>query len=545
MFRLIHPLYFPRLIRSGETTFKAHSDVSRSTSIYKLDWDEVDRIKKDNWEKRTLISSDQPLPPFPGTLPDEYAWVKDLRYALPRNYLDQIRHCARQAMEIWGKEYGFDTMIREICLEPAIAHSYVAFRLVSDCIYDESTNYWSRDDSRIIVPQALLYKFWIHQTGRGMVRDHAYFEKITWRLKESDYTSYAGMQNNDSKTDEIRKFIIAIDEFERRAEKSFPQLGDNVEVTGPSLGEKDMPSWEPDQASSTSSGNTFLSITKDSSVYLTPDSEKVFTITASDGTELFSVSDPTRKERPHVKTPARTTHAGITVCTTCKDRNEDLLRCLPSWLKYGFQNLVIVDWSSEQSVSETITEYELLYGKVDDVDIKVIRIDTDEPFVSSIAKNIALRACETNKVLLIDADVKLKGFDYSLEEGQDKPCFYAGVETGKGTTGTCFVNISDVDKIGGFNEYMKYWGGEEIDFRNRLEKDAKIERLPFRPSDLEHLDHSDHIRLKNRGQDGVTKIEGQRYNIGKTDPWGPSCEQKKFFVTIYRNGKMEEKNVEM
>lgn len=520
MFRLTHPLYFPLLKRVGETTFKAHSDVSRSTGLYVLNWAELDRIRKERYEKRTKIEVGQQLPPFPGTLPKKYSWVEDIRFALPRHYLDQIRQSTRQAMDIWGREYGFDTMIREICLEPAISHSYVAFRLLADCVYDEKTNYWSRDDSKFIVPQALLYKFWSFQTGRGLVRDHAKFNKITWILESGPQMS------NDSKSNEVMKFLDAIKEYEEDLEKCFPSGAIEESPVGPSIGDSSATlKWAPQN---TVSSNQFISISGDSSYSVNTD-EKVFSITGSDGTE-----------RPNVKTPVKATNEGITVCTTCKDRNEDLLRCLPSWMKYGFQNLIIVDWGSEQPVLETVTEYELLYGKVDDVDIKIIRVDTDEPFVSSVAKNLALRACETDKVLLIDADVKLKGFDYDLDK-----CSYAGMDTPKGTSGTCFVKMEDIDRIGGFNEEMVYWGGEEVDFRNRLKKHAKIEMLSFRPGDLDHLDHSDHIRLKNRGQKGVTKIEGQRYNISKTKPWSPSNLQKKISVTIYRNGKMKERNVEM
>lgn len=225
MLRLSHPLMFPRLVRQGETTFKSHSDSNKSTDIYKLNWAPMDEAREYRWIQRNgngPYTSDQTfyLMKYPGTMPKEYDdWVKGLLFAIPRHYLDEIRRTANMAVIEWGKERGFDTMIRDVCLEPAINYAYVSFRLLADCIYDPETNYFYRHANKIITSQALLYKFWSGQTGWGLIRAHARFDKITWLItgeKQDSKLIMGEKQNSNNETEEVRKFIKAIDKYEKQ-----------------------------------------------------------------------------------------------------------------------------------------------------------------------------------------------------------------------------------------------------------------------------------------------------------------------------------------
>lgn len=216
MLRSIHALYFPRLVHLEDTSFKSWSDSQKTTGIYKLDWNQIDELKK----KRFLEHYSRCNPPqivFPGTLPSEYdQWVKNLLFAIPTHYMAEIRRCAKTALMEWGVERHFDTMIREICLEPAISYIFVAFRMLADCLYDSETNYFYRGDDKIIAPQALLYKFWSFQTGRGLVKGHAQFHRLEYCASENQ---------------KVTSFLTAINEYEKTLEKSLPQMAD---VEGPS-----------------------------------------------------------------------------------------------------------------------------------------------------------------------------------------------------------------------------------------------------------------------------------------------------------------------
>jgi len=210
-----HSLLFPSLVRQGETTFRSWSSdlQDKTTTVYKLDWTKLDELKKEQFLDKAPCSDTR----FPGTLPESYdTWIKSLQFTIPTHYLDEIRRCTRMALIEWNTERRFDTMIREICLIPAEAYAYVAFRLLADCLYDPDTNYFYRKEDKIIVPQALLYKFWAFQTGRGLIKDHARFEKITCMLNLPENT---GAPQETVKA--VRDFTEAIKDYEEKLEEMY------------------------------------------------------------------------------------------------------------------------------------------------------------------------------------------------------------------------------------------------------------------------------------------------------------------------------------
>lgn len=225
----LHGLLFPTLIRVGETSFKSWSDSEKAaTSLYQLSWDPVDKIKTDRWNKGD----------FPGTLPEKYdSWVKDMTFAIPQHYLMEVRRTARLSVLEWCTSRPFDTMVREICLEPAVSYAYVSFRLVADCLYDSDTNYFYRGNDKILAPQAMLYKFWSHQTGRGLLRAFSRFDKIWMADSKSEDV-------DDSKRAVVIPFMAAIHEFEKKLEEAHLQdsiKGIPVEEQPSKLKDPDLP----------------------------------------------------------------------------------------------------------------------------------------------------------------------------------------------------------------------------------------------------------------------------------------------------------------
>lgn len=224
MIRLTHPL-FPNLVRQGEVSFKSWSDSNKTTDLYRLDWSHLDEIKRKRFVDDARTSS--MVSEYPGTLPEPYnSWIQKLVFTIPVDYMEEIRRCSRVAQLEYCTPRHFDTMIRGICLEPAISYIYVAFRMIADCVYDPDTNYFYRGPDKIIIPQALLYKFWCGQTGYGLLKDHSWFKKITWML-DSDLS-----KNDTERKKEVKKFIDCIDKFEEKLRKmSEIRCADSLPIT--------------------------------------------------------------------------------------------------------------------------------------------------------------------------------------------------------------------------------------------------------------------------------------------------------------------------
>lgn len=202
MLSLPNSLHFPKFKRIGDLTIvrpiypgdepiRADENVEpieikkKQIPGYVLDWKELDdwkRRKQEAWAKQ--YHPDKNIPYVP-TLPKEYdEWVYGLKFAIPNSYLHEIRRNARRAAEEWSLRRPFDTVIRECCLRPAVSHAYVTFMLVADCIYDEEKQYYDRQckPARHILP----YKFWVYQTGLGLVWRHSLGEMVDWSVKEDD-----------------------------------------------------------------------------------------------------------------------------------------------------------------------------------------------------------------------------------------------------------------------------------------------------------------------------------------------------------------------
>ncbi len=244
MLGIRNPLFFPRLIRTGEVKFKAWSDTAKTTTTYELDWSESEKKKEEGYYKwySGYASTDNQanefmyIPELPKKHDD---WLKNFTIAIPAHYLETIRSFSRRGLDVWIGRYPFDTMIREICLKPAIAYIDVAFRLIADCLYDPSTKYFYRGADKILFAHIALYKFWSGQTGGGLLERNADFDRLESMIKVTTCLE------QDLKTHKIIKEFLD-DMRDHRNNKEVQHSNIQTErnpvvshpVVGPSLGEE-------------------------------------------------------------------------------------------------------------------------------------------------------------------------------------------------------------------------------------------------------------------------------------------------------------------
>jgi len=204
MYKLEHILHFPKLVRKGETSFKSWGETQKTTDIYELSWHWKETILRENhmkWLKQSYPHLDIP---FIDDLPEPYnQWMRKMQYAIPAKYLYEIRRCVQMAKVEYNIYRPFDTAIRDMCLDPGIKFVYVAFRLVADCAYDPKTGYFYRGEDKAFLTNALLFKFWMNQTGRGMIWQHAEMGKLLSRVER--------MKEDSSLKEKMSEFIHAIE----------------------------------------------------------------------------------------------------------------------------------------------------------------------------------------------------------------------------------------------------------------------------------------------------------------------------------------------
>jgi hypothetical protein len=150
----------------------------RDVSIYCLDWTDFDAQLKKNHDAR-IRDRGRGSKKYEPALPPQYEeMLAKLEFAISDEYMTEIHRNTRRAVEEWCVERSFDTDILEYCLNPGIAHIDTALYLLDDCLFDSKTHYWLNHDTTIkkIAQCVMLYKFWKHQTGGGIV----------WSLSKAD-----------------------------------------------------------------------------------------------------------------------------------------------------------------------------------------------------------------------------------------------------------------------------------------------------------------------------------------------------------------------
>ena len=181
MLRTGFPLFFPKLVWCKEVA--TATPRSRKHNIFQLDWDAHEarlRAIHEKWQDRLKNSSTAKREKWEPALLEPWAGiVREQKYAIDERYRDAIRDHSEQAVSGWGEngDRSFDTYIRDMCLEPAICHVAVAFKLLVDCTFDEKTKQFSRDRPYWL-SQALLYTFWHKQTGAGLLWEHSEMDEL-------------------------------------------------------------------------------------------------------------------------------------------------------------------------------------------------------------------------------------------------------------------------------------------------------------------------------------------------------------------------------
>lgn len=183
MLGIRNKLVFPKLIWMGEGPI-IKGDIDSRRGIYRLDWADFDgqlRKKHERWNETHWPKKDFP---YKSTLPPEYdLLLRDVHFAVNQSYSEEIHRNCRRALVEWNTYRGFDTCVREMCLEPGQSHIWVAFKLLTDCLYDSDAKYFHRGPEKWFLANAMVYKFWGHQTGSGLLWRNAKLDELGERVE--------------------------------------------------------------------------------------------------------------------------------------------------------------------------------------------------------------------------------------------------------------------------------------------------------------------------------------------------------------------------
>jgi glycosyltransferase involved in cell wall biosynthesis len=171
------------------------------------------------------------------------------------------------------------------------------------------------------------------------------------------------------------------------------------------------------------------------------------------------------------------------------DRLYHLQETLPTWLGLPVDEIIIVDWSSKESINHLIHM---------DPRITILRVDNQEYFNRGAAWNTGIGYAKTDYVLCIDADVKcinLRCIE-QLPLSKHQSIYY---RAGKGSAlcGTMMMRKMDWCRILGYPENLPCWGSEDHILYQKLGSIRCKERY-FEPFSFDHIAHPDFMRLQHQ-----------------------------------------------
>lgn len=188
---------------------------------------------------------------------------------------------------------------------------------------------------------------------------------------------------------------------------------------------------------------------------------------------------------------------GISLVTCCMNRNENLLKALPSWLALtDISEILIVDWSSDVPVAD-----ELERCGFNDPRIRILRIENEPRWILSYAFNAGFRAASCNNILKVDADIVISE-DFFQRNVLPPNGFIAGnwrnaVEGQGYVNGFFYIPRQHLAAVGGFNEFITTYGWDDDDIYSRLMIEG-FHRTDVAADTVHHLPHDDEAR----GADG-------------------------------------------
>jgi predicted glycosyltransferase involved in capsule biosynthesis len=157
----------------------------------------------------------------------------------------------------------------------------------------------------------------------------------------------------------------------------------------------------------------------------------------------------------------------LSIVTVSRDRTEHLIQSsrLISLSSIHFEH-IIIDWSSNIPI-----EINLLPN---DSRIKLLRVENETEWWLTRAYNFGIGKAEGDIILKVDADVLLdKVFFDTLNVNTENICiassfFGNNFIADSGLSGLFLIKKYYFNLVGGFNEYIRGWGYDEIDLFVRL-----------------------------------------------------------------------------
>jgi glycosyltransferase involved in cell wall biosynthesis len=157
--------------------------------------------------------------------------------------------------------------------------------------------------------------------------------------------------------------------------------------------------------------------------------------------------------------------SAVSFVTVCKGRLHHLQQTLPLWIEQQPAEIVVVDYACPQGTADWVAAHHPT--------VRVVRVEDDPGFSLARARNIGARAATHEWLAMIDADILTRPGWTSWMRDALRPGYFYTCEAREGPDawqafGTVLCSRKAFDRVGGFDEAFRTWGGEDSDIYDRF-----------------------------------------------------------------------------
>lgn len=184
----------------------------------------------------------------------------------------------------------------------------------------------------------------------------------------------------------------------------------------------------------------------------------------------------------------------IAFVTTSKGRLHHIRETLPRIVGQAPAEIIVVDYGCPDGTAAWVEAH---YPGV-----KVVRVDDDPGFCLPRARNLGAAQASAPWICFIDADIRIQpGWVDWMRQQLASGRFYraaadAGGERDGETFGTVICERAAFDRIGGYDEAFRGWGGEDTDLYARLAAQPAVREADYPAHFVEPISHDDAERTQ-------------------------------------------------
>lgn len=215
----------------------------------------------------------------------------------------------------------------------------------------------------------------------------------------------------------------------------------------------------------------------------------------------------------------------ISLCTAVKDRFDHLektfLHNIYDNKDYSNCEFILLNYSCPDPRTERWVRSELK-TYIDEGKVKYYLYPDGKHFQMAHSRNLAFRLAQGEVVCNVDADNFLgSGFVYYVSAVLSRNNFFLrGPRDGRGLGGRICVRRKDWELVGGYDERIKNWGPEDLDFANRLCMAGLKQKFILSEKFCHTISHSDELRFRHSSENNKESLMKYKEIISKNRELG-------------------------